>query len=99
MAEEKQAENVQLKRAINDQNNDLAQLQKQCDELKDECDKQGREAKKIVTLLKQKQDELAKLTQASNVMKQENRDVAAYAEKLRNDNDRITTDYDRIKVL
>ena len=55
--------------------------------------------KKIAGQLKLKMEENTRKVQEVNGIKQENKDLSSFAEKVRNENDRLAADNDRLKVI
>ncbi len=98
VAEEKMADNVQLRRQLDDQKNDNSQLQKHADETKDLVEKLRRDGGKLAGQLRQRQEELDKSLQANKALTQENRDLTSYLDRYRNENERLTVEHDRIKA-
>ena len=66
--------------------------------MKEENDRIKRDLGKAVGVVRQRQEEVEKLTKANNGLKEDNRDLSTYLDKQKSDNDRLSAEYDRVKV-
>lgn len=97
--DEKMAENIQLRRDVIEVKTECEKYKKISNDSAVEFDKLNANIKKLMTQLKQKQEDISKLTQNTKVMEQEIKDQESYIEKLRSNNDRLGVENSQIKSM